>query len=31
MKPIDRFVHLYGWHSRHHVGHIMTLRVRQGW
>jgi hypothetical protein len=31
VRSIDRFVHLYGWHSRHHVAHIMTLRVRQGW
>lgn len=22
---------LYGWHSRHHVAHITSLRDRQGW
>jgi hypothetical protein len=22
---------LYGWHSRHHVAHIMGLREREGW
>ena len=22
---------LYGWHSRHHVAHIMRLREREGW
>jgi len=22
---------LYDWHSRHHLGHITTLRTRQGW
>lgn len=21
----------YGWHSRHHVAHIIALRQRQGW
>lgn len=29
--PLDRFVHLYAWHSRHHVAHITGLRARQGW
>jgi hypothetical protein len=28
---LDRFVHQYGWHSRHHVAHITRLRQRQGW
>ena len=28
---IDWLVSLYGWHSRHHVGHITSLRERQGW
>lgn len=28
---IDRFVHMYGWHSRHHVAHITRLRQRNGW
>jgi uncharacterized damage-inducible protein DinB len=22
---------LYAWHGRHHVGHIMALRTREGW
>lgn len=22
---------LYGWHSRHHVAHVTTLRERNGW
>jgi hypothetical protein len=22
---------VYGWHSRHHVAHIMRLREKQGW
>jgi uncharacterized damage-inducible protein DinB len=22
---------LYAWHSRHHTGHITSLRVRRGW
>ena len=28
---IDRQVHLYGWHSRHHVAHVTSLRQREGW
>lgn len=28
---LDRFVHQYGWHSRHHLGHVTGLRQRQGW
>ena len=28
---IDAQVQLYGWHSRHHVAHITSLRLRQGW
>lgn len=28
---IDFLVQLYGWHGRHHVAQIMTLRERQGW
>lgn len=28
---LDRLVHLYGWHSRHHVGQITALRARLGW
>ena len=28
---VDRQVHLYGWHSRHHVAHIDALRQQKGW
>jgi hypothetical protein len=28
---LDRALGLYGWHSRHHVGHITSLRERMGW
>ena len=28
---LDTHVQLYGWHSRHHVGHITALRAREGW
>ena len=28
---LDRHLHLYGWHSRHHVAHITGLRQREGW
>ena len=28
---LERFVHQYGWHSRHHTAHITGLRQRQGW
>jgi hypothetical protein len=28
---LDSQVHLYGWHSRHHVAHITGLRQREGW
>ena len=28
---LDRQLHLYGWHSRHHVAHITGLRRREGW
>jgi hypothetical protein len=28
---IDAQIHLYGWHSRHHVAHITGLRQREGW
>ena len=28
---LDWQVQMYGWHSRHHVAHITSLRVRQGW
>ena len=29
--PLDTWVQLYAWHSRHHVAHITELRKRQGW
>jgi hypothetical protein len=28
---IDYLVQTYGWHSRHHVAHITTVREREGW
>jgi hypothetical protein len=28
---VDTQVQLYGWHSRHHVAHITSLRLREGW
>jgi len=28
---LDAHVQLYGWHSKHHVAHITSLRRRQGW
>jgi uncharacterized damage-inducible protein DinB len=28
---IDGLITLYSWHGRHHVGHIMALRERNGW
>ena len=28
---LDTHVHLYAWHSRHHVAHITGLRQREGW
>jgi len=28
---VDRNVALYAWHGRHHVGHITSLRERNGW
>src|SRR6266513_4625505 len=28
---VDYLVQTYGWHSRHHVGHITRLREREGW
>lgn len=28
---LDSMLSLYGWHSRHHVGHITSLRGRMGW
>jgi DinB superfamily len=28
---VDTHVHLYAWHSRHHVAHITSLRQRERW
>jgi len=28
---VDYLLQTYGWHSRHHVGHITSLRAREGW
>jgi hypothetical protein len=28
---VDFVVNLYGWHGRHHVAHITSLRERMGW
>jgi hypothetical protein len=28
---VDGQIHLYGWHSRHHVAHITSLRRRENW
>jgi len=28
---LDTQVQSYGWHSKHHVAHITSLRRRQGW
>ena len=28
---LDQHLHLYAWHSRHHVAHIMSLRRRERW
>ncbi len=28
---LDWLLALYGWHSRHHVAHITSLRERKGW
>jgi hypothetical protein len=28
---LDAHLQSYGWHSRHHVAHITSLRQREGW
>jgi uncharacterized damage-inducible protein DinB len=28
---VDWLLQLYAWHSRHHVGHVTSLRARNGW
>lgn len=30
-QTVDWLVALYSWHSRHHVGHVTSLRERNGW
>jgi hypothetical protein len=30
-QPIKLWVSVYAWHSRHHVGHIESLRKRMNW
>jgi hypothetical protein len=30
-QTLDAQLHLYAWHSRHHVAHVTTLRDREGW
>jgi uncharacterized damage-inducible protein DinB len=31
IQTLDWLVAMYAWHSRHHVGHITSLRERNGW
>ena len=31
VMTLDDVLGLYGWHSRHHVAHITSLRDRMGW
>ncbi|HXC33787.1 MAG TPA: putative metal-dependent hydrolase [Verrucomicrobiae bacterium] len=28
---VDNVVHHYAWHGRHHVAHVTSLRLREGW
>jgi hypothetical protein len=28
---LDHHLHIYAWHSRHHVAHVTELRRREGW
>ena len=28
---VDRHLHMYAWHSRHHLAHITDLRRRERW
>jgi len=30
-EDLDWLLQMYGWHSRHHVAHITSLRERNGW
>jgi hypothetical protein len=31
LTRLDQNLALYGWHGRHHVAHITSLRERRGW
>jgi len=31
LMTVAQLTCLYGWHSRHHVGHVTALREREGW
>src|SRR5271165_2180413 len=31
LMRLDQNLALYGWHGRHHVAHITSLREREGW
>jgi len=31
MLTLDKQLQSYGWHCRHHVAHITSLRQREGW
>jgi hypothetical protein len=31
LTRLDQGLALYDWHSRHHLGHVVALRVRMGW
>jgi uncharacterized damage-inducible protein DinB len=31
VKTLDSALHLYAWHSRHHVAQIVELKRRKGW
>ena len=28
---LEGHLHMYGWHSQHHIAHITSLRQREGW
>jgi len=28
---LDQLLAMYAWHGRHHVGHVVELRKREGW
>jgi uncharacterized damage-inducible protein DinB len=31
VMTLDALIAMYAWHGRHHVGHITSLRSRNGW